>query len=103
MFATIMLLAALRGAAPGVPGTALAPVQEHAEQAAAGAEEQGEKFDILHHIQDSHEIELPFGRTIHLPEAGSWMVGPVDMTPTKHVVFLGLAALIVLAILLPAA
>ncbi len=64
------------------------------------AEEHG--FDILHHIQDTREIELPFG-TIHLPPAGSWMVGPFDMTPTKHVVFLWLTGVIVLAIFLVSA
>src|SRR5690606_29750769 len=48
------------------------------------------------HIQDSREIELPFGAVIHLPPAGSWMVGPVDLTPTKHVVFLWLTGAIVL-------
>src|SRR5690606_21260273 len=67
---------------------------------AAEGEEHG--FDILHHIQDSQEIETPFG-AVHLPERGSWMVGPVDMTPSKHVVFLGLTGLVVIALLLVAA
>jgi F-type H+-transporting ATPase subunit a len=100
MFATITLLAALAGfpVAPApVLTAAVTVVQAQAEQPQAE-----EEFDILHHIQDAHEIELPGGRVWHLPEAGSWMVGPVDMTPTKHVVFLGLTALIVLALLLPA-
>jgi F-type H+-transporting ATPase subunit a len=56
----------------------------------------------MHHILDSREIELP-GTVLHLPAAGSWMVGPIDMTPTKHVVFLGLAAILSLLVLLPAA
>src|SRR5215204_3061058 len=105
MFATIMLLAALTGAAQDHAPVAAEP-QEHAapaaEHAAGGEAGHEEGFDILHHIQDSSEIELPFGTVIHLPERGSWMVGPIDMTPTKHVVFLGLTALIVLAILLTA-
>lgn len=65
--------------------------------------EEDHGFDILHHIQDSREIELPFGAAIHLPDAGSWMVGPLDMTPTKHVVFLWLTAAIVLVLFLTAA
>ena len=106
MFATIPLLFTL-----------LAPPQEHApaegltpaEQAVAAAEGHGaevhaeeHEFDIMHHIQDAREIETPFG-TLHLPEAGSWMVGPIDMTPTKHVVFLGLAASIVVGLFLATA
>src|SRR5687768_12188657 len=107
MFATIMLLVALTGAAQehapagAEPQEHAAPGAEaHGAEGAAGGH--GEEFDILHHIQDSQEIELPFGTVIHLPEKGSWMVGPVDMTPTKHVVFLGLTGLIVLALLLTA-
>lgn len=83
-------------------------LQEHDEHAAV-AEEHGEEhaeehgFSILHHIQDSREIELPFGAVIHLPPAGSWMVGPIDLTPTKHVVFLWLTGAIVLTAFLLAA
>jgi F-type H+-transporting ATPase subunit a len=103
MLATIALIAALAAPvqehAPEQPGTpaehAVAAAEGHGED--AHAEEHG--FDIMHHIQDSHELETPFG-AIHLPEAGSWMVGPIDMTPTKHVVFLGLAAIIVMALFL---
>src|SRR5690606_23275133 len=97
--------------------TLLAPPQDpvhgggsaQVEGAAAAAEGRGDEvhgeehgFDILHHIQDASEIETPFG-TIHLPEPGSWMVGPIDMTPTKHVVFLALAGLIVTSIFLATA
>ena len=111
MFATIALLLTL--VAPPqehAPTEGLTPVEQavaaaqgHEEEAHA-AEEHGEEhgFDIMHHIQDSSEIETPFG-AIHLPERGSWMVGPVDMTPTKHVVFLGIAAVIVLLLFLAAA
>jgi F-type H+-transporting ATPase subunit a len=105
MFATIALLAAL-AAAPlqaQTPAGEPAPV-EHALEAvhAASAQEvHEEEFDLIHHISNSREIETPFG-TWHLPPAHSWQVGPVDMTPTKHVVFLGLAALILLAIFIPA-
>ncbi|HYR11232.1 MAG TPA: F0F1 ATP synthase subunit A [Longimicrobium sp.] len=59
----------------------------------------GGQIDFLHHIQDSREWELP-GTVIHFPAAGSWMVGPIDMTPTKHVLFLGFAAVLTLLALL---
>src|SRR5690349_13299339 len=106
MFATIMLLAALTGVAQdhAPAGEAVTPV-EHAVEATQGehAAEEDHGFDILHHIQDSREIELPFGNVIHLPEKGSWMLGPIDMTPTKHVVFLGLTGVLTMVVLLGAA
>jgi F-type H+-transporting ATPase subunit a len=50
---------------------------------------------ILEHTADSHVIELPFGREIHLPE-GWFIPGThIDVSPTKHVVFMILAAILV--------
>lgn len=103
MLVTIALLAALQGAAPlqaqehtpAVERAVEATTSEHAE------EEHG--FDILQHIQDSREVELPGGVHVELPPAHSWQVGPLDLTPTKHVVFLALAGLLVLLIMIPAA
>lgn len=99
MTATIALLAALL-LAPAQDGHGVATSAGEVIEAMAHGEEQG--FDILHHIQDGREIETPVG-TIHLPEAGSWMLGSLDVTPTKHVVFLWVAALIVLLVFIPAA
>lgn len=49
---------------------------------------------ILHHTADSHVVELPFGLgELHLPTG--WMLFGVDMSPTKHVVFMLLAAILV--------
>ncbi len=49
---------------------------------------------IFHHTGDSHVVELPFGLgEWHLP--GPWMVGGIDLSPTKHVVFMILAAFLV--------
>lgn len=59
-------------------------------------------IDFLHHIQDSREWELP-GTVVHFPAKGSWMVGPIDMTPTKHALFLGFAGLLTLLTLLAGA
>ncbi|HEX8212815.1 MAG TPA: F0F1 ATP synthase subunit A [Longimicrobium sp.] len=69
----------------------------HGAEAAHGEEE---GIDYLHHILDAREIELPFGLTQHLPGKGAWMVGGIDMTPTKHLVFLSIAALLTLLVLL---
>jgi F-type H+-transporting ATPase subunit a len=68
----------------------------------ASAEGHGEGIDYMHHILDSSEWEHPFG-ALHFPAAGSWMFAGIDMTPTKHVMFLALAGLLVLALLLPSA
>jgi F-type H+-transporting ATPase subunit a len=49
---------------------------------------------IFHHTGDSKVVELPFGiGEWQLP--GPWMVGGVDVSPTKHVVFMVLAAVLV--------
>jgi F-type H+-transporting ATPase subunit a len=50
---------------------------------------------ILEHTADSHVIELPFGIEIHLPE-GWYIPGThIDVSPTKHVVFMIFAAFLV--------
>ncbi|HET8657279.1 MAG TPA: F0F1 ATP synthase subunit A [Longimicrobiaceae bacterium] len=106
MFATIALLAALVAAPQPAPAqTGSTPVVDRAVEVTHGvpAEQVKEdKLDLIEHISDSHEIATPWG-AIHLPPAGSWQVGPVDMTPTRHVVFLGLAGIIVLLLIIPAA
>lgn len=48
---------------------------------------------IFHHTADSHVLELPFVGEVHLPTG--WLLFGVDISPTKHVVFLFLAALLV--------
>jgi F-type H+-transporting ATPase subunit a len=68
----------------------------HGAEAGHGDEE---GIDFLHHILDAREIELP-GTAIHLPAKGSWMVGGLDMTPTKHLIFLSVAAILTLLVLL---
>ena len=50
---------------------------------------------ILEHTADGHVIELPFGKEIHLPE-GWFIPGThIDVSPTKHVVFMIFAAILV--------
>ena len=50
---------------------------------------------IFQHTGDSHVLELPFGAEVHLP--GPWYIPGthIDVSPTKHVVFMVLAAFLV--------
>ena len=60
---------------------------------------------IFHHTGDSHELDFePLGR-IELPQWHSIHVGPItfDPSPTRHVVFMLLAATIVLTVMMLAA
>lgn len=53
---------------------------------------------ILHHTADSYTVELPFGLgEWHLPQ--NWHLFGINVSPTKHVVFMGLAALIVFVLI----
>ena len=49
---------------------------------------------ILHHTADSHVIELPFGLGDWQLPTG-WILWGIDVSPTKHVVFMLLAAFLV--------
>jgi F-type H+-transporting ATPase subunit a len=61
------------------------------------AEATQNQIDIVHHIGNSHELELPFVGIVHLPRFEPIHVGglSIDLSPTKHLVFMLLAALIV--------
>src|SRR5438034_894309 len=48
---------------------------------------------IFEHTSDSHVIEWPFGLETHLPT--DWVIFGVNVSPTKHVVFMGIAAALV--------
>lgn len=48
---------------------------------------------ILHHVMDGFGIELPFIGTIHIPHLPP--VFGIDITPTKHVIFMWIVALLV--------
>ena len=48
---------------------------------------------IFEHTSDSHVIEWPFGYETHLPTG--WSLFGIDVSPTKHVVFMLLAAVLV--------
>jgi len=59
---------------------------------------------ITPHITDSHVVELP-GFEWHLPQWKPIHIGGVeiDMSPTKHVIFLLLAAALCIGVMIPAA
>jgi F-type H+-transporting ATPase subunit a len=78
--------------------------------APAAAEAAGESPDLqgmlMHHLLDSSEIEFTFlgrGFVWHLPQWEPVHLGPLtlDFSPTKHVVFMWLAAVLCLAVFLP--
>lgn len=52
------------------------------------------EFDIIHHIADSHVIEI-FNWHINLPH---WEIAGIDMSPTKHVVMMWIASALMLAV-----
>ncbi|MBI4410552.1 MAG: F0F1 ATP synthase subunit A [Gemmatimonadetes bacterium] len=93
----------------------LQAAEPQAEAAAAPAEGGGLTLGemIMHHVTDSRELEIPFGgalrriglidRTaIELPRFDPIQLGPVtlDLSPTKHVVFLFLAAILVAVVMI---
>jgi F-type H+-transporting ATPase subunit a len=92
----------------GVAATMLtAPAEPHAAEQVAE-----KKVDIITpHITDGDHLELPywkppFYKEVSLPH---WapvtfpLVGPIDLSPTKHVIFMWLAALLAATVLLWAA
>jgi len=81
------------------PATPLA-AQEHGAAPVAAAEGAGQAVDIITpHITDAPHMEVPYWRApfykeVHLPHWPAVTIGPItlDLSPTKHVVFLLLAA-----------
>lgn len=69
------------------------PGAEHAEDG-HGASNQ---IDIQHHIGNAHELELPFVGIVALPHFPPVRIGglAIDLSPTKHTVFMMFAALVV--------
>jgi F-type H+-transporting ATPase subunit a len=71
----------------------------------AAAAETGGEFDIsemiLHHLADSHTWETPFG-VVNLPQFAPVHIGPltVDFSITKHVLFMMIAAVLVMITLI---
>jgi F-type H+-transporting ATPase subunit a len=92
-------------------GTAVGqePTAEVAREAVAPAnqhEARSNEIDIAHHIGNSHELETPFG-VVHLPDNWKIPLGTdsqghpryLDLSPTKHLVYMLVAAAIVTLVL----
>lgn len=80
-----------------------AHIQKEAFKAAQGEHHAGAReVDVMEHLANSHSIEIPwfnerYTREIELPRIAPFHLGSVeiDLSPTKHAVFLVLAALLV--------
>jgi F-type H+-transporting ATPase subunit a len=99
--ATAVLLSGLAGAPlPAQEHGARHPTQEVARELVA-PESQHEanrnQIDIVHHIGNAHEIEIPFVGVVELPKFPPLHIGNlvIDLSPTKHLVFMVLAAVLV--------
>ncbi|HUR93692.1 MAG TPA: F0F1 ATP synthase subunit A [Gemmatimonadales bacterium] len=55
------------------------------------------QIDIVHHIGNAHEVEIPFVGVFELPRFAPIHVGnfAIDLSPTKHLVFMLLSAVLV--------
>ena len=86
---TIVTMGMLLGLA--APAARPAAAQEHAPEAASS------QIDITHHLGNSHEIELPVIGAKELPRVPPVHLGglTLDFSPTKHLVFMLLAATLV--------
>jgi len=77
-------------------GAAQSGVAEAAEHAAEGG---GPDIGgmLMHHLVDAQYLELPFVGQVQLPQWAPIHLGSltIDLSPTKHVVFLVLAAILV--------
>ena len=106
LLSTLALAGALAASPAAAQETQITPQDARAVasgQSGAG-EHQSNTIDIMHHIGNAHEIELPGGGVWHLPRIAPIHLGAltVDISPTKHTVFMMLAALIVATIFVTA-
>ena len=87
----------------GVTEAQAAPIQREAFQSAQGEHKASEReVDVMEHLANSHVIEIPwfndrYTLEIELPRIPPLHIGSVelDLSPTKHSVFVVLAALLV--------
>src|SRR5919112_2558048 len=95
-------LSAAQEPAHEVGREAVAPESQH--QATSN------QVDIAHHIGNAHEVETPFG-IIHLPDNWKIRLGTdsrgqpryLDLSPTRHLVYMVLAAILVALVFIPSA
>jgi F-type H+-transporting ATPase subunit a len=107
-----LALGLVGGAAP-TRALAQEPAHEVGREAVAPESQQeagGNQIDIAHHIGDAHDVETPFG-VIHLPDNWKIRLGTnshgqpryLDLSPTRHLVYMVLAAVLVALIFIPSA
>jgi F-type H+-transporting ATPase subunit a len=102
-------------AAGGVPARAAAQEPAHdvgREAVAPESQHQASsnQIDITHHIGNAHELETPFG-IVHLPDNWKVPLGTdaqgqpryLDLSPTRHLVYMILAAVLVALVFIPSA
>ncbi len=72
---------------------------------ARAAKEENLFAKLLHHVQDSHELEIPFLGHIELPHFHPVDIAglSIDFSITKHVVFLWIAAMLLCVLAISAA
>ncbi len=95
---SVALAVALLGAGGLTGGLPLAAQEHERTPEAVQQHEAGEnQIDIVHHIANSHEIDLPIAGTVALPHFPPIHVGglTIDLSPSKHLVYMLLAAIIV--------
>ena len=112
---TIALSVTLALAGAGLTPSAQAQEPAHeAGREAVAPENQHEanrnQVDIEHHLANAHEVETPFG-VVHLPDNWKIRLGTdpqgharyLDLSPTRHFVYMLLAAMIVALVFIPSA
>jgi F-type H+-transporting ATPase subunit a len=95
------------------PALSQEPTAETAREAVAPQSQhqaRSNQIDIAHHIGNAHELETPFG-VIHLPD--DWKIGLgtdahgepryLDLSPTRHMVYMLLSAVIVALVFITSA
>ena len=103
----LALAVAAAGALPAQERESTAETAHDLVAPASQHEASSNQIDIAHHIGNSHEIETPFG-IIHLPDNWKVPLGTdsegharyLDLSPTKHLVFLLLAAFLVTLVMI---
>jgi F-type H+-transporting ATPase subunit a len=95
----------------GIADAQTAPIQKEAFKSAQGDHQASQReVDVMEHLANSHVIEIPwfnerYTREIELPRFAPIRLGPVelDLSPTKHSVFVVLAAVLVAIVFLTSA